>query len=327
VSENLQSLVNKLSDALQTDVKAGFIAGGKLSSFSSSEIPQHFIASTTKTFTSVIVMKMVEQGEMALDQPVSNWIEDLSEICHQDVNPENINVRALLSHTSGIPDYYRLKSLKPGHVESQTKNDPGWDFQEVMQLTAQLRESSSNQNRAEYSGTNYQILEKIIESKYGGYEEALKKFITGPLGLEETFMFRKSSKVTDSISELKYASENYLGYKRLGSLGAEGGLVSSIEDTLLFFDSLFSGRIIDMQSLRELTSETKKLRFGLQYGAGVMVTSSSIFGQKGLIGHIGATGHFAFYSPKTKNSFAGTINNFNSPKNLLKLMRNTAKAS
>lgn len=325
----LKSFVDQTASAIETDVKAGFSLEGKTKTYSSSGVQQHFIASTTKTFTTVIIFKMAELGMLELEQSVSDWVdvEILAKICHESVSPSHISVRQLLSHTSGIPDYYKLKPLKPGEIESQTKQDPGWGFDEVLALTGELRMKSYNPNKADYSGTNYHLLEKIIEHSFSSYEAALDELVLKPLGLSQTFMFRNPSQLSENISRLKYDTENYLGYKRMGSLGAEGGMVSTIEETLVFFDQLFSGKLLAEQSLAQLVNPTSKLRFGLSYGAGVMVTKSALFGRRGLIGHIGATGHFAFYDPKTRASFAGTINNFRSHKNLLGLIRKTVAVS
>ena len=57
------------------------------------------IGSTTKTFTAVLVMRLVAQGKIALDAPVSKYLPGLLS------DGKRITIRELLSHTSGLDDY------------------------------------------------------------------------------------------------------------------------------------------------------------------------------------------------------------------------------
>ena len=57
------------------------------------------IGSTTKTFTAVLVMRLVAQGKIALDDPVSKYLPGLLP------DGKRITIRELLSHTSGLPEF------------------------------------------------------------------------------------------------------------------------------------------------------------------------------------------------------------------------------
>jgi CubicO group peptidase (beta-lactamase class C family) len=65
------------------------------------------IGSTTKTFTAVLIMRLVAQGKLGLDAPISRYLPDLL----PDGN--RITVRELLSHTSGLYDYEDSPGMLP----------------------------------------------------------------------------------------------------------------------------------------------------------------------------------------------------------------------
>jgi CubicO group peptidase (beta-lactamase class C family) len=61
------------------------------------------LASVTKIFTSTVVMKLVEQGQLSLDQPVTDFMDSLPDSWKQ------IRIRHLLSHTSGIVNHFQTR--------------------------------------------------------------------------------------------------------------------------------------------------------------------------------------------------------------------------
>src|SRR5205807_1970175 len=68
------------------------------------------LASITKLFTSTAAMRFVEQGRLTLDEPVANWLPDFAAGGKQDVT-----VRQLLTHTSGMPADIDLWAVESTH--------------------------------------------------------------------------------------------------------------------------------------------------------------------------------------------------------------------
>ena len=66
------------------------------------------LASLTKLFTTTCVMRLVEQGRLALDEPVAGWVPEFAA-----GGKEHVALRHLLTHTSGLPDYLELWKLEP----------------------------------------------------------------------------------------------------------------------------------------------------------------------------------------------------------------------
>ena len=61
------------------------------------------VGSITKTFVAAAIMQLQEEGELSLDDPLSDWLPDYP-------NAENITLRQLLSHTSGLFNYFEHPS-------------------------------------------------------------------------------------------------------------------------------------------------------------------------------------------------------------------------
>ena len=62
------------------------------------------IYSITKTFTAVLVLQLVDEGVLTLDDTVSQWLDD--PVVGRIPNVDRITLRQLLTHTSGVYDYF-----------------------------------------------------------------------------------------------------------------------------------------------------------------------------------------------------------------------------
>jgi D-alanyl-D-alanine carboxypeptidase len=112
------------------------------------------VGSVTKTFTAVIVLKLVEAGRLSLDDPIAKWFPDFP-------NAEAITVRQLYNHTSGIPEIIPkvlLKSIIPSTY---------WKPEELVAIIAQDASSFTPRGTVEYSNTNYIMLGLIAEKVSG----------------------------------------------------------------------------------------------------------------------------------------------------------------
>ncbi len=113
----------------------------------------------------------------------------------------------------------------------------------------------------------------------------------------------------------------------MSSIGSEGGIVSTAEETMIFLKAFFSGYFFLEEVFKELKSW--KLLFGpglFYYGTGISSQPISLLELKdGLIGHWGQSGSFAFYHPKTDLYFSGTVNQFFGHRVAAKLMMKIIK--
>ena len=105
------------------------------------------IGSITKTFVAVSVLQMVEEGKVALADPLSTWYPAYP-------RSEKITIRMLLSHTSGIPDY--LESTQVDPAKTYTPD-------EIIGLTLTMPPYFEPGADWAYSNTDYIFLGAIAE--------------------------------------------------------------------------------------------------------------------------------------------------------------------
>lgn len=101
----------------------------------------YFIASTTKLFTTAIILKLREEGKLSLEDKISNYIDQsiLSglHIYKEKDYSEELTIKHLLSHTSGLPDYFQGKGQSGKSLENEITegNDQFWTFEQAIERT------------------------------------------------------------------------------------------------------------------------------------------------------------------------------------------------
>lgn len=302
--------------------------------------PTHAIASSTKTFAAVLVLRKVAAGELALGQPLASILprDDLIGLNRfGDVDrADELTVRDVLAHTSGIPNYYAKKPLDPkSDIAAVTSADPGWSYADTLEIARGMTATfAPHSGRAEYSFTNYQLVGRLIETVYGcSLADALDRELLTPLGLSDTaLMTRDSTELFDAASPLLYGPQSYRGARRLASLGAEGALVSTTADTMRFLRAVFEGEVLDPVTLALALSDRLPLFPRVTYGVGIMALGLprllTRLPKPGLLlGHAGMTGHVMFAEPQSGLYAVGTINQLAAPRLSFRLLIGALRAA
>jgi D-alanyl-D-alanine carboxypeptidase len=281
----------------------------------------HLIASSTKLFAAALVQQLADEGKLQLTDSIGKHLpksdyENLNVQSKVDLS-DQITVRDLLSHTSGIGDYYQLKRLpKKGDLARISEQDPGWSFEEAISLARTLRaQFPPNSGKANYSFTNYQLVGRLIESvTREPLGAALRTRIFEPLELRQTTLLTPGDLESfHSASQVLIGNQPYLGARRIASLGAEGAIVSSTEDTTKFMKQFFSGTLVSGPGRDTLMRHWLPIFPGVKYSSGVMSLGLPRFATRAshrsrYLGHSGATGHFMFFDPINKITVVGTTN-------------------
>ncbi len=294
-----------------------------------------YIASITKLYTATAIMRLYEKGALSLDDPMSRYLpEQLIQGIHvykgKDYSRE-ITIKQLLSHTSGIADYYTEKpkggkSLFDLFLE---KPERSWTVDEtIARARKDLKPNFQPGTNASYSDTNFQLLGKIIEAITGKplhivYED----FIFRPLGLKHTRLIGRSEPQlapSAALAEVFYKDRSITKTRSNGAYWADGGIVSTADEMIIFLKALNEGRIIGGDTLK-LMHQWHKLQFPLQYGYGTMYFKlprliSTVMKVAPLWGHSGSTGSFLYYSEDLNLYVAGSINQVESRSKPFRLM-------
>ncbi|MCA9886606.1 MAG: beta-lactamase family protein, partial [Anaerolineae bacterium] len=151
------------------------------------------IGSNTKMMTSAIIFQLQEEGVLSTADLLSKWLPDLAA---QLPNGDTITIDMLLTHTSGLHDYFDLPTADGTSIEDGATDKAmltrAFTPEELVQVVADSGLSEFEpgaEGRWSYSNTGYILLGLIIEKATGkSYEENLNERIIEPLGLEQTYL-------------------------------------------------------------------------------------------------------------------------------------------
>lgn len=185
------------------------------------------IASIQKLYTAVIVAQLATEGKLHLDGTLDFYFPEFSAAFEYS---DEITVRALVQHRSGLPNYTDLEGYWLDPATSRT---------EAISRVAGHPANFVPNRRYQYSNTNFALLELLIEKVTGGsYFQSVQERILAPLKLQHTF--ESASKVSMDSIMCGY----YVGYE--GDLRqVEQGMVATAEDVGRFVYALNKGTLLD----------------------------------------------------------------------------------
>jgi len=235
------------------------------------------IASNTKTFVSVLMLKLKEENFISLDDSIYHWIDNYQHI------DSTITIRQLLNHTSGI---YNITD-KPGYGDSILA-DPNriWSTQELLIRFLAAPYFPKGQG-FHYSNTNYLLLGLIIEALTNtDISVVLRQKILDPYYLNNTF-FPIEETVPDTIAHPWANGVDINSVPRislLSSAWSAGALYSDSENMSRWYNLLFGGQVLSSESMDMML--TFSPQSGYSYGLGVMryiINGRTLWGHSGSI--------------------------------------------
>jgi D-alanyl-D-alanine carboxypeptidase len=296
-----------------------------------------YIASINKLYTATIIMRLYEKGAISLDDPMSRYLpEELIRGIHvykgKDYTKE-ITIRQLLSHTSGIADYYTEKPKGGKSVFESLLENPErtWREDETIEWARDKLEPNFRPGTdTSYSDTNFDLLGKIIEAITGQPLHTVHEdFIFRPLGLTHTWLIERSApQIPIPPADVFFKNRNITNIRSNSAYWPY--MVSTAEEMVIFLKALNEGRIVSRDTLK-LMHNWHKLQFPLQYGFGTMYFKlpplmTKITKVSPLWGHSGSTGSFLYYSQDLDLYLTGTINQVDSKIKPFMLMMRVIKA-
>lgn len=257
------------------------------------------IASNSKLFIAVTMLRLDEENIINLDNPISTWLPAIP-----NVNPA-ITVRQLLNHTSGVSDPFfgtaLLDSIEahPTHVYS-TAEVFGW-------LGAPSFPVGTSYG---YSNINYILTGMVAENATGlTMAQLVRDYILTPISLENTFY----DFVEPEIAPLAHRWRNGIDYSDTSRVGINsaggpaGPIFSNGTDMAEWYHNLMDGQILTPESFNELTTF---ISFGALGNYGLGLQKSGFYGRENW-GHGGSTFGYksrSIYDPCNKYLVCGLAN-------------------
>lgn len=218
------------------------------------------LASLSKPFTAVAVLKLIQEGRVALDDSVQRFFPDFPY--------HGVKVDMLLSHRSGLPNYiYSFNdSVRHGRKYPDNLRIMDWYAKVVPTPTPYNRPGRS----FNYCNTNYCVLAAIVEKVTGdSFGKYLNSQIFTPLGMQNTYL------VTDTtIAATKNRTDGHQYGRRLekdyyDDVVGDKGLYSTTLDIYRFYNGLTKGLILEKKMLDEAFKPRSFERDGIRnYGYG-----------------------------------------------------------
>ncbi len=259
------------------------------------------LASVTKSFTALAVLRLEEDGKLSTQDPV---IRHLPEFGTPDPRvTRRITLHHFLTHTSGLPPlpslHYtaaRTLALDPAYLREarregvDTRHPPIDTYEQMMEFlrTARYGLLGPPGRYFSYSNEGFGLLGAVIERASGRtYESFVEEAILRPAGMRsstfDTGIMRRNPEVTTLYSPKLTGVRRGLVRSQTwweeSCLRACGGLRSNVEDMARYVQIFLSdgrgdgGRVVTARSLRKMTTPYCGLPGGLHYGYGVMIRS------------------------------------------------------
>jgi CubicO group peptidase (beta-lactamase class C family) len=191
------------------------------------------IASMTKSFTAMAVLKLRDEGRLALDDPVERYVPELVGIPYPTRDAPRITVRHLLTHSAGFPED---NPWGDRHLDASPEELAAW-------LREGIPFSRTPGVAYEYSNYGYALLGRVVAAASGRpYREYVDQAILHPLGM--TASTWEASAVPPEHLARGYRREGEEWVEEVplahGTFGAMGGLHSSIRDLARYTSFLLS---------------------------------------------------------------------------------------
>jgi D-alanyl-D-alanine carboxypeptidase len=232
----------------------------------------YMLASITKSFAAVGIMMLIEEGRLALDDPISHHLAE-SPAAWQE-----ITVRHLLTHTSGLENWEDLPPHMPVRepLHAETPDD-------ITRFMTQFPLKFPPGEQYDYSNGGYLLLGQVIARVSG---KPLDVFLD-----ERIFRPPKMNWTGFGFRDLNCLSTNYIWngdrFERMYPMEAWGhtGLVSTVLDLATWDAALHSGQLLKPESLERMWTPAR-LNNGTELGYGLGWGIGSVCGRKA-VGHGG----------------------------------------
>lgn len=226
-------------------------------------------ASLSKAVFAVLVMQLVEEGEINLDTPLQDYLKKpLTEYefkrdwkgysdLKEDKRYERITARMCLSHTTGFPNWrFLTKSGFNINGKLHFLYDPGTHYS--------------------YSGEGFSLLQFVVEElTRKGLEEIAQERIFKPLVMKRTsYIYVLRDKFKNQYVYGNDKNQKAIPFDEANEAGAAGSLSTSLEDYSKFIEAVMKQELINKESFDEMFKEQISINSKQQFGPNALVVTN-----------------------------------------------------
>ncbi|MES1183354.1 MAG: serine hydrolase domain-containing protein [Myxococcales bacterium] len=268
--------------------------------------------SVLKTAVATAVLQLVEQGKLSLDSNATELLP--AQIATRIPDAEQVTLRMLLDHTSGIPDF------DDGAFDAHVAEDPRhvWALDELLGLAFALPPTARPGETFSYSNTDYVLLGQIIERATGeSWRKIVRERVFARAGMRDSSLPEEGNASCDGCSRGYEPIEDELvditevDPSMAGPAGGDA-LITTTEDLAKLLQALTDGQLFDepgtLDTMLDFVAASVPEEATTGYGLGVarlQVGDTQLFGHLG-----GAVGFqtFMLFEPNSRTVVSGYMN-------------------
>lgn len=216
------------------------------------------IASVSKTFTAMCVLKLWQDSLLNIDAPYSQYFPSF--------NYPGVTVRTLLNHRSGLPNYlYFMEKL--GYKDSAAISN-----QQVLDVLVSRKDVLENvgvpDKHFSYCNTNYALLALLIEKISGRpYPQFVQENIFGPLNMQHSFVYTPAD--SNRISHNYDWRGDMIPDNFLDKVYGDKNIYSTPRDLFTWDRALASGLLFSKETMQQAFTPYSNEKPGIKnYGLG-----------------------------------------------------------
>lgn len=284
---------------------------------------QYHAASVGKTMLAAVFGMLVDEEKISFDDKINTWLdadtlEGLFVIDGTDYS-DQVTLVDLLSHTSGVADYFEGPVKSGATMLEMITSDPDRSFtpQDLLAFTRDNQDPIGIPGQQYYySDTGYILLGLILEAIEGkSYSDILEERIFEPLGMKDSYLMFEQDEPADIIgiyvNGIDFSDRNALSVDWSG-----GGVVTTMNDLLTFMKAFENGDLVSDEVYSRMTDFHHRYDKGIYYGMGMMYFDFSelsfllkLSAITDVYGGVGSTGTYALYDKENDTYY---IANFGS---------------
>lgn len=195
------------------------------------------LASVSKPFTAMAILKLQEEGKLNINDTVSKYLTEFP--------LKGVTIKSLLNHRSGIPNYVHYMERLGWDRRKHMTNKDVLDFIVVRHKDIQI---GAPDRRFTYSNTNYALLALVVEKVTGqSFPDFMRLAFFEPLQMKDTYVFT----MADSARFLPsyFSNGRQYAFDYLDQVYGDKNIYSTVRDMLKWDKALYAGTYFKQSTL------------------------------------------------------------------------------
>ena len=195
------------------------------------------LASVSKQFTAMAIMVLAEEGALSIDDPVSRYLPELAPY-------EGVTIRQMITHTSGLPEYYDL-------IDTSTGMPTNADA--LVFLATMAEPAFAPGEQYEYSNPAYDMLAPLVESVSGqDFATFMRQRVFDPAGMHNSCIFDHSEPaIPHRVTGYEPDGDGFRlnDHDPLNHIVGSGGMYSTLNDFFRWDQALYGESVVSRATI------------------------------------------------------------------------------